>query len=389
MKHLAIALIMLIITACSQNANYQISEHNGVTTIVNNNKAVKDLPVVKVKKLLELGSNLENPQATISFAGDRLEISVDFDNSGNIFVTNSKNFNIQQFSKNGEFIKTLGGKGRGPGEFSSTIASISIYKDTLYALENSGEISLFTVDGLFIKKSRLDGMMFAKNLEVNQFGTFLTAEVYSGEFNSTNFYRGSALLNLNRNFECQDTVHAFYEKFSLDNVSPESFEIYHSYNQQGNFLYSINSQSEYKLVELNKNHQKQKIIKKKYHQQKRSDTFMQKTKKSLEVARQKLNNSIKFQNANINKMAINQVFYDNENNIWCSVEESIYDDSQKLDYFDSKGIFIGSYQFPELKNLKILLKKGHFVGVTFNNLSYSKTNDGAKLVLFELVTENQ
>ncbi len=74
--------------------------------------------------------------------------SVDLDNQGNIYITDFGQFRIQKFNKNGEFIKSIGGIGRAPGQFARP-KGIAIDRDNrLYAVDAAFEnVQIFDSDG--------------------------------------------------------------------------------------------------------------------------------------------------------------------------------------------------------------------------------------------------
>jgi len=80
------------------------------------------------------------------------------DPNGNIYVLDYKANHIQKFNAKGEFIKTIGKKGQGPGDFNSPL-DIEIVKDKLIVWDSMNmRISALDLDGTFIKSIPHDFM---------------------------------------------------------------------------------------------------------------------------------------------------------------------------------------------------------------------------------------
>jgi|Deesub1362B_J571_1020462.scaffolds.fasta_scaffold00181_50 sugar lactone lactonase YvrE len=73
------------------------------------------------------------------------------DSAGNIYIVDSGNERIQKFDKNGKYIKTIGRKGQGPGEFDSPTSIFIDVEDNIY-IKDGREIEIFDKNGNFIKK---------------------------------------------------------------------------------------------------------------------------------------------------------------------------------------------------------------------------------------------
>lgn len=94
---------------------------------------------------LVIGDN-ERADAEYLFAGPRRVVTGD---QGNIYVVDQKRPEIRVFSKSGEYIKTIGREGRGPGEFVQ-ISGLTFHKrtDELIVADNSNQrFTLFSNGG--------------------------------------------------------------------------------------------------------------------------------------------------------------------------------------------------------------------------------------------------
>lgn len=82
--------------------------------------------------------------------------SIAVDSRGDIFQTDWKVNAIQEWDRGGKFVRSIGRKGQGPGEFEVPI-EIAIRNDTLLAYaSNESRVSLWHTDGRLIREWRVD-----------------------------------------------------------------------------------------------------------------------------------------------------------------------------------------------------------------------------------------
>lgn len=78
------------------------------------------------------------------------------DSKGNIYILDSKNFQIKVFSPVGRYINTIGRMGQGPGEFPEKPFGIQIAKDFIYVLFiNHDRIDKFDLHGTYLKSIKI------------------------------------------------------------------------------------------------------------------------------------------------------------------------------------------------------------------------------------------
>ncbi len=92
----------------------KIEEVEGVTVVKNPKKPMYSEDIFDLKEDLIIGEKEGREEYMFS----RID-GIDVDNHENIYVLNNKTPHIRVFAKNGEFIKTIGRKGQGPGEIQS------------------------------------------------------------------------------------------------------------------------------------------------------------------------------------------------------------------------------------------------------------------------------
>ena len=78
-------------------------------------------------------------------------VKLDGDTAGNIYVSDQKWCHVFKFDSNGDFIKIIGRKGQGPGEFMNPYC-INLTKDFLVVSDTNGrKIQFFDRDGKYLK----------------------------------------------------------------------------------------------------------------------------------------------------------------------------------------------------------------------------------------------
>ncbi|MBW2397617.1 MAG: hypothetical protein JRG95_25515, partial [Deltaproteobacteria bacterium] len=72
---------------------------------------------------------------------------VGVDHEGNIYVFDAGNYRIQVFSHDGEFLRTIGGRGEGPMEISYEGGDIAVGGGQIIHESRSGQVSIWTLEG--------------------------------------------------------------------------------------------------------------------------------------------------------------------------------------------------------------------------------------------------
>ncbi|NOR45952.1 MAG: 6-bladed beta-propeller [Candidatus Delongbacteria bacterium] len=155
-KILFVAMISIVlITSCTKKTelNYTVTEKNGIKTY--RNKNIPSDPNFKItpKEVFTIQGYDENATDTLRNFIQPQDVAVD--SKGNIYVLDSRLASITIFDKNGNFLKSIGRKGTGPGEFKLPWQMI-ILNDTLYVSDNaSSQLSVFENKFNFIRNFTL------------------------------------------------------------------------------------------------------------------------------------------------------------------------------------------------------------------------------------------
>ncbi|MFC1734109.1 6-bladed beta-propeller [candidate division KSB1 bacterium] len=145
-----IICLLLIMSAgsfmCAKtDGNYTVEIVDGVRYITNYQPQWGDVPEISLELDCKIGELETEDDNFILFRPNDMYI----DRFDNIYVCDSRNFRIQKYNADGEFILTIGRQGQGPGEFPGRGPErIFIDKDTLIVFEQ--KIFRYTLDGDFM-----------------------------------------------------------------------------------------------------------------------------------------------------------------------------------------------------------------------------------------------
>ncbi len=218
MKAFEIGLaVFLMVTFCccsSQKPEWKgtIEVVNGVTVVKNPIEPMYGEEIFAKEEELSIGA-AEGAEEYMFL--DAWEVVID--NSERIFVSDRRAFHIKVFDKFGKFIKTIGRKGQGPGEFSQ-ISSIQITpRNELMVYERMGfKLTFFSLDGDYIRTVLLKGMQ-AFWVRENSKGNYFESSVeFQGQYNTNTFRVATEVKEYGSDFEFIKTIAK--DKFRNANV---------------------------------------------------------------------------------------------------------------------------------------------------------------------------
>jgi hypothetical protein len=185
---------------------------------------------------------------------------VAFDSEGNIFIADSYELTIKVFDEQGNFMKTFGREGNGPGEF-ITLSDLHWcrFDKTLYIPDRrNNRISKFTPDGKFIEAIKTNRFKIrVERIDSFEDGKFmLTGMRFGGDFAD---YR---IIVVDRSFE--NVLAEYGEDFPIHQIGMEYFPNFSDVGIISGSQMYYTSPSEYKIVLFDRNLAKSKIIKKSY-----------------------------------------------------------------------------------------------------------------------------
>jgi hypothetical protein len=150
------ASFILVGAAGQQNPQWKgaIEEENGVKVIKNPNEPLYGEIRFELEEDLAIGNEVDDNYYFYKY------IAFDVDIEGNIFIFDGANYRIQKFNKNGKYLKTIGRRGPGPGEFDWTFSVLTLdHHGNLY-LKGRRTIQSFNNKGEFIKGLKLESSIY-------------------------------------------------------------------------------------------------------------------------------------------------------------------------------------------------------------------------------------
>jgi len=133
--------------ACQAKWKGTIVKEGEVTVIRNPKEPIYKTPILELKEDLSLGG----PKAQGDYVLGQIRAFV-VDDAGTIYVLDSKNFNVKVFDQSGEFLRTIGRKGQGPGEFELPLMlSLVRTSGELAVHQVTRRMSFFKTDGTFLR----------------------------------------------------------------------------------------------------------------------------------------------------------------------------------------------------------------------------------------------
>ena len=124
-----------------------IVKEGDITVVKNPKEPLYKTPVLEFTEDLSLGG----PDAEGDYAFSQIRHFA-IDDSGAIYVLDSKEAHVKVFDASGRYLRTIGRKGQGPGEIEAP-RSVSINRGSgeLAVLQTSRRMSFFKLDGTFLR----------------------------------------------------------------------------------------------------------------------------------------------------------------------------------------------------------------------------------------------
>jgi hypothetical protein len=157
-----------------------IVKEGDVTIVENPMKPLFESPVLDLEEDLSLGG----PEAEGEHVFGRVLTCV-VDDEGSIFVLDQKDSHIKVFSATGQYLRTIGRKGQGPGELYMPM-TLSLNRTTgeLAVLQLSRRMSYFKTDGAFLRQQPLADTMALRG-QVDSRGNIYVIDLVHGDRDSS------------------------------------------------------------------------------------------------------------------------------------------------------------------------------------------------------------
>lgn len=116
---------------------------DGKKVVQNPAKPMKDATAVKMEKLWRLGGETDNEDEFFGVISD-----IEIDEQGNVYLLDSQLSEVKIYTKDGEFVRSMGREGEGPGEFRRPSALFFTDDGNVAVVQTiPGKIVLLTKEG--------------------------------------------------------------------------------------------------------------------------------------------------------------------------------------------------------------------------------------------------
>ncbi len=165
---------MMLVSCQQQKTEWKgtIEEANGITVVKNPKEPMYGEDVFSLEEELSIRESEGREEYMFSEVG-----SIAVDDEERIFISDWKELHIKVFSKKGEYLKTIGRKGQGPGEFQRISGMQITHHQELMVFDMSiRRLSFFSLDGEFIRLKSI-GEIQALELKMNSKEKFIVDSV--------------------------------------------------------------------------------------------------------------------------------------------------------------------------------------------------------------------
>jgi hypothetical protein len=343
---LLIFMTGIMMVSCSKSNGWEavVKKENSVTTVINPKDSKYGELDLGLEEDMSIGNEEDENYQFYGAAGILL------DSEENILVLDAGNCRVQKFSKNGEYLQTIGSKGQGPGEFLGPSSFYIDGQNNLYVSEQM-KIQVFDRAGEYQKSIPLDTRIYGFFIDPQ--GDIITYTIINRDEGSK-----KEIIKLDAGGKTKETIAEFSD---VEAIHPNvegggtlTFKAYHQYNYwpslypawSGGFIYAYSS--EYKIFGMNSGGELQLVIQKDVS----PNTISQEEKNFIlkGIDRQAERRGIKLTKENLeaacqfpsHRPFFNRILVDDEGRIYVRNAESVLEQSGKahLDVFNRDGYYL-------------------------------------------------
>jgi len=142
---LAVSFFPVVVLGALPVAAQKIETVNGVRVVHNEKGGVwAGSPKIKIELVRTIGGlDEKNPNLAFNAPYDVIR-----DSAGNTYVLDTRNAQVQKIDAEGKFLKSIGRRGQGPGEFQMPFSMARDTEDNLFVFDAMGrKIEVFSSDG--------------------------------------------------------------------------------------------------------------------------------------------------------------------------------------------------------------------------------------------------
>ncbi|MFO7979812.1 MAG: 6-bladed beta-propeller [Candidatus Aminicenantes bacterium] len=143
-------IALIYFTGCQKQASTwkgTITEDNGVTVVKNTKEPIYEPGVFILEEELSISETPEREE--LIFSQIR---SIDVDESGRLYILDQGEAHVYVFDPNGNYIKSIGKKGQGPGELHMPFTMAITSDQELMVEDFRNKINFYSLEGDFIRE---------------------------------------------------------------------------------------------------------------------------------------------------------------------------------------------------------------------------------------------
>ncbi len=147
---IAAGIAIIFFTGCQKQASTwkgTITEDNGVTVVKNTKEPIYEPGVFTLEEELSITESPEREE--VIFSQIR---SIDVDESGRLYILDQGEAHVYVFDADGNYIKSIGKKGQGPGEFNLPFTMTVTGDQELVVEDLRSKINFYSLEGNFIRE---------------------------------------------------------------------------------------------------------------------------------------------------------------------------------------------------------------------------------------------
>lgn len=169
---LFLSVLMILISCRTQKAGWKgtIEKENGITVVKNPEAPIYSEDKFSMEEELAIGE----AEGREEYMFQRI-ITIAVNDDEDIYVMDYQAKHFKVFNKNGQYIKTIGRHGQGPGEFQGP-RSILCTNQKGIVVSDMNRLSYFTLEGEFIKSIPVAAAMIV-TVDIDSSGNFLCFDI--------------------------------------------------------------------------------------------------------------------------------------------------------------------------------------------------------------------
>ncbi len=242
-----ILVCFLSVTSCSKekDLNYTLTEKDGIKYFSNQNRPSDPDLTIEPKLIFTIDGDSDTGDSTRIFTSTS---DMDIDDDGNIYIFDNIKGSIKKFDSSGNYIKSFGKRGQGPGEF--PVAFDLVVQNGIIYVQSFTNLQMvkFDPDGNYIENVPYEsgGLVVGEGLRSVPGSPNILGYVNATENREGVYYFGNNLVIFGPDFKKLAVLREWNEKFDPANV--DFFKSICKYTAGNGKIYvAENSLSDYRI----------------------------------------------------------------------------------------------------------------------------------------------